>query len=306
MKLPKRLRASIESFRVPREQLDRLEAEMLRLKEALGRIENRQCEMIKTGDLASHEFRVFSQWGEDGILQHLLRHVRVPRKAFVEIGVENYTECNSRFLLVKDSWEGLVIDGNLPFIEEIRRSPLYWQHTLRAAGAFVTRENVNSLIIENGYQGDIGLLSIDIDGNDYWVWEKLTAVNPAIVVMEYNHRFGKDRAVTIPYSAGFSRGEAHYSMIYFGASVKALCHLGAKKGYAFVGCSSAGVNAFFVRKELMPEGLKALTAEEGFVAGKFQDSRDPEGRLNFMSAGEEARLLATLPLVDVSSGEADE
>jgi len=306
MRLPKRLRTSLESFRIPREQLDRLEAEIVRLKESLGRIESRQCAMINAGDLTSNEFRVFSQWGEDGILQHLLRHVRIPRKAFVEIGVENYTECNSRFLLVTENWEGLVIDGNLPFIEEIRRSPLSWQHSLRAAGALVTRENVNSLIMENGFQGDIGLLSIDIDGNDYWVWESLTAVNPAIVVMEYNHRFGKDRAVTIPYSPDFSRAKAHYSMIYFGASVKALCQLGAKKGYVFVGCGSMGVNAFFVREDLMSEGLKVLTAEEGFVAGKFQDSRDREGRLNFMSAEEEARLLATLPLVDVSSGKADE
>jgi hypothetical protein len=302
MNLLKRLRAKLESFRVPQDQLLRLEAELFKVREALGRIETRQTEMIQTSDLASHEFRVFSQTVEDGIIQYLLRHVPISRKAFVEIGVENYTECNTRFLLVKDNWQGLAIDGNAAGVEAVRRSPLYWQYSLRAVDAFVTRENVNQLISDHGFQGDIGLLSIDIDGNDYWVWERLDVVKPAIVVIEYNHRFGKERAVTIPYAADFFRGRALPSMIYFGASLKALCLLGEKKGYAFVGCTSTGINAFFVRKDLKPASLRALSAEEGFVAGKFRESRDREGRLLFLSPEEEARILAPLPLVDVESG----
>ena len=140
------------------------------------------------------------------------------------------------------------------------------QFITRAVEAFVTRDNINALIVWQGIASEIGLLSIDLDGNDYWVWRAIDVVSPAIVVVEYNHRFGRDLAVTIPYDENFKRG-GRYPVYYFGASLKALCLLGGRKGYAFVGCNSAGNNAFFVRKDLKPDSIKELTVEEGLCRG---------------------------------------
>ncbi len=277
----------------------RLLGTSVKMQEAIGRIEARQLAALGANGLAANEFQVHSQWGEDGILQHLLRQVPVARKVFVEFGVEDYTEANTRFLLTQNNWSGLVLDGGAANIATIKKDPIYWRHNLKAVEAFITRENINGLLNENGMSGEIGLLSIDVDGNDYWIWEAIDAVNPALVVVEYNARFGGERAVTVPYDAAFVRGAAHYSMIYYGASLAALVALGQRKGYAFVGANSAGNNAFFVRRDLKPDTLRELTAGEGYMPCQFRETRNENGRLAFLSAAEETALLDGLPLVEV-------
>ncbi len=269
------------------------------LQEALGRVEGRQLEGRKSTTLTDQEFRVFSQWGEDGILQFLLRHVPVSSKRFVEFGVQDYQEANTRFLLVKDNWKGLVLDGSAENMERLRSHRLHWFQNLTAVSSFVTAENINDLLASNGFTGKIGLLSVDIDGNDFWVWNAIHKVEADIVVCEYNYRFGPSRPVVVPYSPDFQREKAHYSKIYYGASLNALCLLADRKGYAFVGCNSNGVNAFFVRRELRPSFLKELTSEEGFIAGQFCDSHTPSGKLARLSLQQEQELLFSLPLVDV-------
>ncbi len=259
-----------EQFRAMNDRHQAIEARLMRIQEALGRIEKRHLPNGPDLDIHTAEFRVFSQWGEDGVLQHLLRHIPVSRKIFIEFGVENYMEANTRFLLVNDNWQGLVIDGDSQNIASIRNSDISWRHTLKAEQAFITRENINDIIRRNGIEGEIGLLSIDIDGNDYWVWEAIEAISPAVTVIEYNARFGADRAVTVPYKADFARDREHYSYIYYGASLAALCLLSKRKGYAFVGCNLAGSNAFFVRENLRPAEMPVLTPEQGFVRSKFR------------------------------------
>jgi hypothetical protein len=276
-----------------------IEERSKKIQEALGRIEGRQLRGIPAGDIQGAEFRVFSQWGEDGILQHLLRHIAVSRKIFVEFGVEDYTESNTRFLLLNDNWAGLVIDGSSNNIDYIKSDDIYWRHNLKAEHAFITRENINGLIHRNGISGEIGVLSIDIDGNDYWVWEAIDIVLPIVVVVEYNSRFGPENAVTVPYDAGFVQSAAHYSGLYFGASLAALCLLGKRKGYSFVGCNTAGNNAFFVRSELRPPNLAELTSAEGFVGAQFRQARDAHGVLTFLTAEQETAILRELPLVEV-------
>lgn len=283
-------------------RLPLIERRLEYIQEALGRIETRQLDGEANLDLSSNEYRVFSQWGEDGIIQFLLRHVKVKRKIFVEFGVENYTESNTRFLLVNNNWAGLVMDASPDNISYIKNDSIYWRYNLKAAHAFITKDSINSLIVGNGIEGEIGLLSVDIDGNDYWVWQAINVVNPAIVIVEYNFRFGKDRAVTVPYAEDFDRSKAHHSMIYYGASLKALYHLAQQKGYAFVGCNSAGNNAFFVRKDLKPDGVRELTVEEGYVAAGFRESRDEKGRLLYLSLREEEELLSQLPVVEIEPG----
>lgn len=269
------------------------------IKQSLGRIENRQIKLTAAKDIQSHEFKVSSQNGEDGIIQFLLEHVEISNPVFIEFGVENYTECNTKFLLTNNNWSGLVIDGSQENINSIIDSPLYWKHNLKAVNAFITKENVNDLFRQNGLEGEIGLLSVDIDGNDYWVWQAIDSVNPAIVVTEYNYRFGKDRAVTVPYDEKFFRTDAHHSNIYYGASLKALVNLGKQKGYIFVGCNTFGNNAFFIREDLKPDYIKELSVDEGYVIGKFREARDENGELSFLSLEAERKLVDSLPLVDV-------
>ena len=277
-------------------RLDRLD----RLTEAVGRIEARQVASDPSDDLNAHEFRVFSQNGEDGVIQFLLSRVTVENERFVEFGVGDYSEANTRFLALHDHWSGLVIEGNPRDVTRLRRDSTFWRFDMTAVQAFVTRENINDLLADNGMTGAIGLLSIDVDGNDYWIFESISVVQPAIVIIEYNHRFGPDRAVTVPYDPAFSRDRAHYSHIYYGASLRALCLLADRKGYAFVGCESFGVNAFFVRRDLMTGRVRELSITEGYRRGRFRAARDRTGRLAYLTAEEEAAILADLPLVDVA------
>jgi hypothetical protein len=277
-----------------------IEERCKKIQEALGRIEARQILDLPASDIQGAEFRVYSQWGEDGILHHLLRHIKVSRNIFVEFGVENYTESNTRFLLMNNNWSGLVIDGSSSHIDFIKNDDIYWRYNLKAEHAFITRENINDLIRRNGISGDIGLLSIDIDGNDYWVWEAIDVILPSVVVIEYNSRFGPNRAVTVPYDAKFSRLAAHYSSIYYGASLAALCLLGTRKGYSLIGSNSAGNNAFFVRNELRPPNLPVLTPAEGFVQACFRESRNRQGSLAFLTSEQEAAILDQLPLLEIT------
>jgi hypothetical protein len=279
-------------------ELDKLD----RMREAIGRIEARQLEHVQDGGLRRQEFTVYSQRGEDGILHWLIRSVAIPRRVFVEFGVGNYREANTRFLATNDRWSGLVMDSDAINIRQIQSDPVYWQIDVRAVHAFVTRDNINDLLRDNGIIGEIGLLSIDIDGNDYWVFEAIDVIRPALVVIEYNSRFGPSRAVTIPYDPAFNRWRAHPSGLYAGASLRAMCNLAYRKGYSFVGCNSFGVNAFFVRTDLLNDRVPVQSVEDGFVAGQFREARDARGRLALLGPEEEQRILASMPLVTLDEG----
>ena len=249
-------------------------------------------------NLTEAEFKVFSQFGDDGIIQYLI-HVLAPlNERFIEFGIQDYSESNTRFLLMNDNWRGLVIDPSEEYIRRLRRQYYFWRHDLRAVTAFVDRDNVNSLFEADGFVGEIGLLSIDIDGNDYWVWEAIDVVEPTIVVCEYNAVFGCKHAITIPYDPRFNRSEAHSSNLYWGSSIKALCLMAERKGLAFVGSNSAGNNAYFVRKNRLGP-LRALSAEEGFCDSRFRESRDSSGRLTFLSGSERRKAIADMEVIDV-------
>jgi len=252
--------------------------------------------------LSDVEFKVFSQTGEDGIIQYLISKVPITNEVFVEFGVEDYKESNTRFLLMNDEWKGLIIDSDPGFMRRIRSTKLYRMHDITAVCSFITKENINTILSNNGIRGDIGLLSIDIDGNDFWIWEAIVAVSPRIVICEYNSLFGSKEAVTIPYSEQFSRSEAHYSNLYFGSSLKALCELGEKKNYKFVGCNKAGTNAFFVRSDVA-DGVRSVTCESGFVDIKSRQSRDRKNQLTFLAGKEQLREIGELNVVDINTGQ---
>jgi len=296
-----RIRRRLDQMDMTYRRLVRLDHKVERLREAVGKMESSRISSSSPTCIQDSEFRVFSQWGEDGILQFLIRRITVQNPVFVEFGVENYLESNTRFLLINNGWSGLIMDGSRSNVEFVRNDPIYWRHNLKAVHAFVTRENISSLLAENGIRGEIGLLSVDIDGNDYWIWDAITGVDPAIVVVEYNSLFGPERAVTVPYDPEFTREKAHYTLCYYGASLAALVALGNRRGYAFVGTNSAGNNAFFVRRSLMTSSLKELSAAEGYVPRRFREARDKTGALRYTSHDEDAREIGGLPVENVSS-----
>jgi hypothetical protein len=259
---------------------------------------------IRRRGLSAHlhevEFSVFSQFGDDGIIQYLINNLEVAPSSFVEIGVEDYRESNTRFLLVNDNWKGLVIDSSSPFIDYIRQDSIYWRHELTAVNEFITAENINAILMTHGFSGELGLLSIDIDGNDYWIWRALNAVRPSIVIIEYNSVFGNTRAVTVPYDPLFNRTKAHHSNLYYGCSLKALDLLAREKGYAFIGSNSAGNNAYFLRLDRIGK-LKPVAVEVGYVESRFRESRDAEGRLTHLSALGRRRAIDGLPVLDLET-----
>jgi hypothetical protein len=252
--------------------------------------------------LRDAEFQVFSQWGDDGIIQYLLHQVPSLPEVFVEFGVQDYRESNTRFLLMHDNWSGLVMDGSEQFVSFIQSEDIYWRYDLTAVASFLTRENINDVIRGAGFSGPIGILSVDIDGNDYWVWEAIDVVDPTIVIVEYNSVFGPDRAVSVPYDPGFVRTKAHSSNLFWGCSVAALCHLAERKGYAFVGCNLNGNNAYFVKKSAAAN-LKQLTCKEGYVLSRFRESRDEQGNLTFLRGEDRFNAIADMRVVDVKTGQ---
>lgn len=245
-------------------------------------------------------FQVFSQRGEDGILQYIFSKIEVAEKTFIDFGVEDYTEANTRLLLF-NNWRGLVLDSSPLNIRFIKKDFIYWKYDLTAVQSFITAENINDLVTNYTGGGNIGLLSIDIDGNDYWVWESIHCIQPAVVVCEYNATFGSEHAVSIPYDAAFSKTRAHYSSLYYGASLPALCLLAEKKGYDFIGTATAGVNAFFVRKDLSAPFIK-FNAQTGFHASANRDSKDEKGRNSFLPYGQRLQMIQHLPVTDVNTG----
>ncbi|MFC5438084.1 hypothetical protein ACFPME_16105 [Rhodanobacter umsongensis] len=248
------------------------------------------------------EFRVYSQWGDDGIIQWIVSHLPSTPKRFVEFGIEDYSESNTRFLMVNNNWTGLVMDGSPENINRLHRRKWFWRYGLTALPCFVTRDNVNSLVGDWAAGEEIGLLHIDVDGNDYWLWEAIRCTSPSICIMEYNALFGSERAVTVPYSSDFRRFDAHYSGQYFGASLAALTLLARTKGYALIGTNSAGNNAYYLRTDLLSSHMREISIAEAFTTPTFRDSRNRQHRLNYLSYDQRQSSIRGLPVLDVVSG----
>ena len=275
-----------------------LELEKLRLQ--IGRAEAARVRALPAdAPLADAEFQVFSQFGEDGIIQHLVNHVPIENDVFVEFGVEDYTESNTRFLLVNDNWRGLVLDGSDAHQRWLQSHPTGWRQEIEAVTAFSDRDNITGLIRGAGVEGDIGILSIDLDGNDLWILEAIDVVSPRILILEYNATFGPEAAVTVPYDPGFVRGQKHASNLYWGASLAALTRTARDKGFSLVGSNSAGNNAFFARDDVVRK-LPVLEAADAWRPSRFRESRGPAGELTYVSdRTERLRLMRDMPVHDL-------
>lgn len=249
-------------------------------------------------------FQVFSQNNEDGLIQYIINHTKLPQKNFIEFGVESYQECNTRFLCLHNNWSGLIMDGSKKWMGALRKQDIYWKRNIESKGVFITKENINSLISESNLAGDIGLLSVDVDGNDYWILDAINCVSPQILICEYNAIFGKFEKVSVPYRPDFIRGKAHYSNLYFGASLAAFVHVANKKGYKLVCLNNLGNNAFFVKRNA--SDIPEVSIEDAWREPIFRESRDKKGRLSFLSPAEgrnELTGIGNMPVIDIVTGE---
>ena len=236
-------------------------------------LSNQNLKLKRIKDLSEVEFQVYSQWGEDGIIDWLVNKFPEIPKSFLEIGTENYKESNTRFLLVNKNWDGFIIEADKNSVKDIKSQRVYWRHNLTIENQFVDQNNINTIIKRINIPKKLGLLSLDIDGIDYWVLKKLSVLEPSIVICEYNSLFGQKKAITVPYKKNYIRSNEHYSNLFYGASIKAFIDLLKKRNYFFIGTNSAGNNAFFVNQNIWKKAKKLIYEKKIFIS-KFRESRN--------------------------------
>jgi len=225
--------------------------------------------------LLRHGFKIYSQNDEDGIIQEIFRRIGTADRSFVEFGVQNGFECNTAKLLV-EGWRGLWIEANVERVAEMHSHfrDFIANGGLTVVGKTVTAENINGTLNDAGITGEIDILCIDIDFNDYWVWKAIDIIRPRVVVVEYNCSLRPPLSLVVPYEPSCSGTRSNF----FGASLSALVKLGHAKGYRIVGCGFAGVNAFFVREDLCGDlFLEPATAEEHYEPERYFTKFMPSG-----------------------------
>lgn len=206
------------------------------------------------------EKKIRSQNGEDGIIGEIFARIGTLKKYAVEFGVQDGMECNAAYLFLDKKWSGLMIEGSKKNYKRLRSN--YANHkSVKTIHEFVTRENITSIFRKMNVPVEFDLLSIDIDGNDYWVWAALFQYKPRVVVIEYNASYPPPKKMVIKYNPKFTWDGTSY----FGASLTSLSELGKKLGYSLLGTDSIGVNAFFIRNDLVPlSGFQVLSPEQGY------------------------------------------
>jgi hypothetical protein len=211
--------------------------------------------------LERHGFKAYSQGDEDGILQEIFRRIGAGGRSFCETGVGYGLENNTVYLL-HSGWSGAWIEADAERARWVRHdlAPAIAKGQLKLIEASATAENINDLMREADVPGELDLWSLDIDGNDYHVLKALTAVRPRVLVLEYNAKFAPPVSWVMPYEP-----EHRWSgNDKFGASLTALTGLAAEKGYALVGCSVTGANAFFVRNDLLDDRFQPPYTAENY------------------------------------------
>lgn len=215
--------------------------------------------------LAKYEYSLFSQNGEDGILRYIFSQIGYSTRFFVEIGFE-VTECNSLRLMIKERVDGLFIDGVPKSVLKFNKAAKKTHFSnVKAINKFLDVDNLKDTLLNEGkVPAEIDLLSIDVDGNDYWFWENIDFINPRVVIVEYNASLGPDVSWAVPYDPLFERHKKHSSGFYCSASLAAFNKLAIQKGYSLIGCDSAGVNAFFMRNDCLTDKFAVFSPAEAF------------------------------------------
>lgn len=251
------------------------------------------------------EVKVYSQWGEDGILDYLCEMLQISKPNVLEIGAGNFSECNSKFLVENRNANVFAVDGREDLIPSIDLNHLKWKSHIFGKNVWVTPNNINEIIYDAKENiGEIDIFSLDLDGNDFWILSASEINQVKIVVVEYNPLFGSEKAVSVPRDDEFDRRKKHHSCLYYGASIKAFNLLLESKEFEFVGTNRVGNNAFFVQKNLRDK-IPLLTSNDFsiYTDWRIREARSQEGALTYSSGINRSNQIAFLPIVNVVSHE---
>ena len=263
-------------------------------------LSHKNLRLKKIKNLSEVEFQVYSQWGEDGIIDWLVNKFPEIPKSFLEIGTENYKESNTRYLLINKNWDGFIIEADKSSVKDIKSQRVYWKYNLTVENKFISQNNINTIIKKNNIPKKLGLLSLDIDGVDYWILKKLSVLDPSIIICEYNSLFGQKKAITVPYKNNYIRSNEHFSNLFYGASIRAFINLLKKRNYFFIGTNSAGNNAFFVKQNIWKKINKLITDKKIFES-KFRESRNSNGKLTFLNKKKSLQLIKNKIVIDLKN-----
>ena len=254
--------------------------------------------------LEQSECKIFSQNGEDGILDYITSMLKIERPNFIEIGVGTYEEANTRFIYDRFFPKGIIVDIEKNFKKKVFSNINPWKGDLRIIEQKISSKNINDIISKN-CNFNVDIFSLDTDSVDYWIIKELKPNISKIFVAEYNSVFGDSLEVTTPNLENFDRKEYHYSHLCFGMSLKALINIMAKKNFYFIGTASAKCNAFFVSNDYpMDKYFKNLKLEKisYYVDSNLRESRDIKGNLNYLSGEKKLKEIYDCEVVDLSSG----
>ena len=248
------------------------------------------------------EVKIYSQNGEDGVIDYINNSLGLINFNFVEIGVGDYSEANTRYLYESYYPKGLIIDNIDNFYKKVKKNINLWKGDLRVLNTSVTSENINN-ILETNCGFEIDLFSLDIDGIDYWVLKELKPQISKVFIAEYNPIFGDRIEVTVPDLPNFNRKDYHYSCLCFGMSLKALINLMDKKGYYFLGTNRLKNNAFFICKRYektnyFPKII--INKLEYYTNNNFKEGRDENGNLNYLSKDKALENIYDCEVIDLS------
>lgn len=252
-------------------------------------------------DIRQAEVSVFSQQGEDGILDYIFERLELAKPSFLEIGAGDFTECNSKFAnSLRSSGVYLVDFGASPgqiYNREVARrvsSRLFFEQT------FIDASNAEDVFKRaKSHLGKLDVLSIDIDGNDYWILKQIPLNEFEVVVVEYNPSLSDSGPVTVVYDPNFDRRKKHFSWKYYGANLEAFSYLLEKEGFCFIGATSSGTNAFFVKQKNAGVFSKVIKDAKSYINLDSREARDKRGVLSFADLQSERESLKDLPFVDV-------
>ena len=256
-------------------------------------------------NLSEAEYKAFSQNGEDGIIDYLLNQLNINEPKFVEIGIGDYSESNTRLLFEIRNVNGLVIDAIDDLKKKVLKNIKLWRNNLTILEKKVDSSNINEILKLKNFNENLDLFSLDIDGIDYWIIKELPENFAKIAVIEFNPNFGSLAKVTVPNINEFNRTAYHYSNLCFGASLAAIIQIMHSKNFVFIGTNQFRCNAFFVNKdyiEMIKVNIPNQNNIDEFVNSYFRESRDKEGNLNYLNKKDVLEKIKDCEVIDLNSG----
>lgn len=256
-------------------------------------------------NLSDAEYKAFSQNGEDGIIDYLLHQLNINEPKFVEIGIGDYRESNTRLLFEIRNVNGLVIDAINDLKNKVLKNIKLWRNSLTVVEKKIDSSNINETLKLYNFDEKLDLFSLDIDGIDYWIINELPENFAKIAVIEFNPNFGSVAKVTVPNIKGFDRTSYHYSNLCFGASLAAIIQIMSKKNFIFIGTNQFRCNAFFVSKDyvkMINVDIPNQNNIDEFVNSHFRESRDKKGNLNYLSKKDILEKIKDCEVIDLNSG----